>query len=317
MSAAAHLKLSSAEFDVLLTWYKIRDTISGDNYTSLDVPKALELASECPHPKAVWLTSLFAGRHATTLRDVNDVLSAQLDHPLCFVEKLTFADSLIEGVQRGDALAQAVMAWEEYDQARRQYDLENSKKCFKGAFDLADKSARQGERNGFFWLGYFYKEGSGCELDVEKGKEFLLIASELGHVPAMKYYSELLNDARKYYWLGRAAERRFPNSFSLDMSGQIQKFNQGVGRSDFMFAIGRALKGNANEKAEQLFGSSFGYSEDDVTQVQSFYEFQLRSYRRAVDLWSGIAIRNGVVKDIRKMIAKIIWETRCEARYSM
>jgi hypothetical protein len=45
-----------------------------------------------------------------------------------------------------------------------------------------------------------------------------------------------------------------------------------------------------------------------------FYEFQLHSCRKAVDIWI-IGLRNKVVKDIRNMIGKTIWDAREEAVY--
>jgi hypothetical protein len=51
-------------------------------------------------------------------------------------------------------------------------------------------------------------------------------------------------------------------------------------------------------------------------QAHYFYEFQLQSYRQAVDSWIIIGLRNNVVKDIRKMIGKMIWDAREEAAYS-
>ena len=52
-------------------------------------------------------------------------------------------------------------------------------------FRWAVKSAAQGERDGFCYLGYCYRDGFGCEVDVERAKENYLVAAELGHVYAM------------------------------------------------------------------------------------------------------------------------------------
>jgi hypothetical protein len=54
-----------------------------------------------------------------------------------------------------------------------------------------------------------------------------------------------------------------------------------------------------------------------ANQALHFYEFQLQSYRKAVDSWTIIGLRNKVVKDIRKMIGKMIWDTREDAAYSL
>jgi hypothetical protein len=36
----------------------------------------------------------------------------------------------------------------------------------------------------------------------------------------------------------------------------------------------------------------------------------LQSYRKAVDSWTIVGLRNGIVKDIRKMIGIMIWDVR-------
>jgi hypothetical protein len=40
-----------------------------------------------------------------------------------------------------------------------------------------------------------------------------------------------------------------------------------------------------------------------------------QSYRKVVDSWTFVGLRNRVVKDIRKMIGKMIWDAREEAEY--
>jgi hypothetical protein len=41
----------------------------------------------------------------------------------------------------------------------------------------------------------------------------------------------------------------------------------------------------------------------------------LQSYRKAVDSWTIVGLRNSVVKDIRKMIGKMMLDAREEAVY--
>jgi hypothetical protein len=102
------------------------------------------------------------------------------------------------------------------------------------------------------------------------------------------------------------------------MSDQIHNFNSGTGNAKVVFAIGRALKGHINNEQRTIFGK--GYSFDacirPATQALHIYELQLQSYRKAVDSWIIVGLRNKVVKDIRKMIGKMIWDAREEAEYS-
>jgi hypothetical protein len=60
------------------------------------------------------------------------------------------------------------------------------------------------------------------------------------------------------------------------------------------------------------------YQTKRIAANQALYlpKFQLRSYRKAFDSWVIVGLRNRVVKDIRKMIGKMIWVVREQAAYS-
>jgi hypothetical protein len=77
------------------------------------------------------------------------------------------------------------------------------------------------------------------------------------------------------------------------------------------------LKGHINSEQRTICGKGFNFDSriGPANQALRFYEFQLQSYRKAVDTWTVVGLRNGVVKDIRKMIGKMIWDAREEAAY--
>jgi TPR repeat protein len=77
---------------------------------------------------------------------------------------------LRRSAELGFAFAQALMAEETRGEEK---------------FKFAQLAAAQGERDGFFWLGCCFRDGEGCEKDLDKAKENFLLASELGHVSAM------------------------------------------------------------------------------------------------------------------------------------
>jgi hypothetical protein len=76
---------------------------------------------------------------------------------------------------------------------------------------------------------------------------------------------------------------------------------------DIAFAIGRIVKDLARR---EMIAASVSYGVD-------CFENQCAGCRRAMDAWSVVGRRNGVVKDVRLMIAKLIWEERDEAKYDM
>jgi hypothetical protein len=204
----------------------------------------------------------------------------------------------------GDAFAQAWIAEETEDEER---------------FQWAEKSATQGERDGFLQLGACYRHGIGCEEDVERAKENFLVAAGLGDVHAMMYVGRLFDkgDSQRFVWLGRAATKGSSYAFWSEMRDQMRNFGSGTGHARVIFVIGRALKGHIDNEEETIFGNGENFDDRFVpaNQALHFYEFQLRSYRKAVDSWTIVGLRNRVVKDIRKMIGKMVWEAREEAAY--
>jgi hypothetical protein len=101
------------------------------------------------------------------------------------------------------------------------------------------------------------------------------------------------------------------------MVDQMRNFNNGTGYAKIVFAIGRALKGRINNDKRTIFGMDYSFDAriGPANQTLRFYEFQLQSYRKAVDSWTVVGLRKRVVKDIRKMIGKMIWDAREEAAF--
>jgi TPR repeat protein len=172
-SSSSHNSIALA---TLLEWYKIRDTIFGDNRVFHNIPLALELASSCEHPDARWLSEACVGMDLTTKEDSKRVFSALGQND---ARALSFAwlfgdlrDSTLlhPAAELGFAFAQALLAGR----------TEGEEK-----FKFAQLAAAQGERDGFYWLALCFRDAEGCEKDLDKAKENFLRASELGYVWAM------------------------------------------------------------------------------------------------------------------------------------
>ena len=50
-------------------------------------------------------------------------------------------------------------------------------------------------------------------------------------------------------------------------------------------------------------------------QAIAFYEAQIKATKDAMRAWTFVGIKLKVVKDVRKLIAKLIWDSREEASY--
>jgi hypothetical protein len=304
-SILLHRPRSPEDLQQVLAWYKIRDTLFGENGVARNIKKALELASVCEHPNAIWLIKLLGGRDVASRDEATQILLGCENDP----RALSFAGVLLkdfeeirQAAELGDAFAQAWMAWRTGGGAQ---------------FRWAEKSAAQGERDGFCQLGHCYLGGKGCEQDVERAKENYLTAGELGHVHALVRAGQLFDKdyLQRFICFARAASNGSSSYFLNEMSDQINSFSSGTRNAKVVFVIGRALKGQVNSEEGTIFGNRYSSCFAPANKALRFYEFQLQSYRKAVDSWTIVGLRNGVVKDIRKMIGKMIWDAREEAAY--
>lgn len=287
---------------------------------------ALSRAASCEHPDARWLTALFDGKDVNTREEVREMFLALGESDargLCFAALLSSPVDMARlrrSAELGEPFAQARLAGKDE------------------RFSLALRAAAQGEPEGFSRLGFSYRNGVGCEKDLEKAKENFMLAAKLGQVHQSLYLScfivsphrfiyrcesaminlgDLLknSDPQKWYWAGCAARRGFANGFISTFSKQVQRFSRDSLLAPVVFAIGQALHGHV--KGRSIFGVrvDMEVSIADANRAVSFFLFQCVAARQAVDIWSLIAKRLGVVKDVRVLIAKEVWEARELANY--
>ena len=212
----------------------------------------------------------------------------------------------------GFAFAQARLA--DQTQARRE--------IFKERFKFAQLAAAQGECEGFFLLGWCFHDGEGCEMDFDKAKEKFLLASELGHAWAMNLLGILLeeSDPQRWRWWGQAAALGDSWSFLFNFEDQVEFFNSGSGSAAVMFAVGRALQGHVNEEeGRTIFNEKHDFDSriGPAKQAIAFYDAQIKATKDAMRAWTLVGIRYNLVKDVRKLIAKLIWDLRQEALYDV
>ncbi len=310
--------LSKIDFGVplveLLKWLDVRDTLLGQNERKQDIKKALALARDCKHPDAVWLTSIFEGKDVSTKEDVREVFCLCQDdaRALCFAWWLTDHRRnnlpwLRRAAEMGNAFACSIMSGDVWD--------ENEEEAFR----FAQLAAAQHERDGFRELGFCFRAGRGCEKDLNLAKQNYLISAELGHVYAARDFGRLLDesDPACWAWWSRAALLGSPVLFLDSFSEQVEKFFSGFGNATIVFLIGHALKGNIDMVKKEIFreDSDFDTLIGPANQAISFYDYQIKSARLAVDTWTLVATRVHVIKDMRIYIGKMIWQARFEANY--
>ncbi len=310
--------LSKIDFGVplveLFKWLDVRDIFLGQNLKEQDIPVALALARDCNHPDAVWLTSIFERKDVSTRHEARNVfLAFEHDaHALCFAwwlcdDRVNDESLLRRAADMGNAFACSSLCHQVWDENKEE------------ALRLARCASGQNERDGFYYLGYLAFTNIGCEEDLKFGKENYLIAAELGNVFAASFYSSMLEklDPARCIWTIRAALQGLPHAFLDSFPKQVEEFFSGSGNASVVFFIGQALKGNLDVEKKEIFG----WAREDLlcpaNQAVWFFSSQIKSARIAVDVWTCVAIRFGIVKDIRKLIGKLIWDERAAANYKI
>jgi hypothetical protein len=301
---------SEIPLNTLLEWYKIRDLLFGRNEVLQNFSLSLELVSSCSHPDACWLSNACVGKEAKKIEDALKVFLPMNDaRALCFAWLFDFFNRpdltrLRRSAGMGFAFAEALLA---------------GKTSGDEKLNFALLSAGHGERDGFHELGWCYLDGEGCRKDVEMAKENFLLASKNGHLGSMVQLGILLDEADplRWHWWGQAAIRGYGWRFLREFTGQVELFNSGCGSAAIMFTIGKALQGHVNEEAKTIFGK-VGQDARAILpakQAIAFYEAQIQATKHAMHAWIQVGIRWKVVKDVRKLIAKLIWDSREEALF--
>ena len=125
------------------------------------------------------------------------------------------------------------------------------------------------------------------------------------------------SDPQRWQLWGRAETLGANSNFLPNFAKQVELFNSGYGSAAVMFAIGQALQGQVNEQARTIFNTTYKFNAciSSAKQAIAFYEAQIKATKDAMRAWTQVGIRLHVVKDIRKLIAALIWDTREEALY--
>jgi hypothetical protein len=312
-SSSSHNSNDGIPLATLLEWFKICDTFFGDNLVAQNVPLALELASSCQHPDARWLTKVCSGKVVQTKEDAKIVFSSlgQNDaRALCFAWCLSNWEFDLDPLRRSAKLG---FAFALTRLARRTRGEER--------FKVAELAAAEGERDGFYHLGNCLCSGEGCVQDLKLAKHNFLLASHLDHSRAMLSLGELFDesDPQRWRWLGQAAARGLSARFMESFAKTVKLFYSRGGNKMTIFIIGRALHGHVNARLGTIFKDATNFESliGPANQAISFYQGQLKACRDAVDEWTKVARRFNVVKDVRKLISQLIWDSREEAWYSL
>jgi TPR repeat protein len=183
----------------------------------------------------------------------------------------------------------------------------------------AERSAAQDDPEGPVFLGWCYER----EKDTERAKACSKRAAELGDTQSQYAYGSLFRDdePEHFFWLGKAAiDPDLSSFFCQSMQKQVSAYctNPTLELGPVIFQIGCSLSGDVDVDViskQKVFWEVRQLHKRRASQALKMYASWLRLTKEAMDCWTVIAKRKRVVKDVRKMINNVIWESRKQGLY--
>lgn len=276
-----------------------------DALDARDFATWLQKARRCEHPDAQWLCSLLGAD--TTMDEAVQALKAQGDDPRSMYVRSWLTNDyavLDRACNLGYAPAQVALALKLHPSDR---------------LELAQKAAAQGHRAGMFLAGECMWRGRGCVEDRVRATALLQEAAELGHTIAQNMCAwRVYGDTQwqRYHWFGRAAARGYGPAITVlcrEMPKWAKQFDEEGVSGRIMFELGLALKGHVDEAAGTLFLCDV--AKDAIQGAATcvlLYDRWCAAARAAAECWIAVARRLAVVRDIRLLIARLVWAQRVE-----
>jgi hypothetical protein len=292
-----------------IKWWDALDTCIGRKgairANDRDTNKGLQLARECRHPDAQWLASLFPVGTVVSEASFRQTMLDLPEDPRAMhlaggVAGAAGRELLLRAANLGYAPAQARLA-----------DLDCNDEA--SSFLWAQRAAEQGDRCGLYRLGQCYYHGLGCAKDQPKAIGLYEQAAHLGSGEAQFLFGKLAFHTlrwERYYWQARAASRGVQELAFLDL---IDFFLPSFERGDnvrILHAGAPLIRRNFDVTNGTVFGRRLARNGlERAERIVELYETTvLRPALEAIDCWSAVGRRCGVVKDIRVKIAKMAWE---------
>ncbi len=291
----------------LIMWFDYIGRLKNRNMFMIDFVYGLvrpgTTKSSFNHPDAKWLVSLFtqSGQFvAGSERNIDAVLSKHIHDPRAlFFRSFLFLehefeecdDMIRRSADMGYAPAQAMMSF-----------------CTMGDVSLyyAEKAAAQGDRDGM----YIYSYRLSYEADWTTIVPNLLWskrAADLGHVGAIRDYANHkfeIGDWRRCALLGKAAIRGDAVSRQILMEIAAEPPNER--NSKLLFEIGAV-----SQKILDL-GGCYLKNHRIFEQTAALYTSWRADANKAIFFWIWAGRQLGVVRDIRDVIAKMLWAEQRE-----
>jgi TPR repeat protein len=194
----------------------------------------------------------------------------------------------------GDGLGLAMMA----------SSAQGDEKC-----RLAELAAAKGEPLGMTVLATCLWSGNGCRADRPRALRLYREAAELGLPWAQYIYADRgfdASDPERFQWWGEAAARR--NGPAVDGLRQVAVQYARKGGRD-LYEVGCVLECLDLETLNEV-GEWTAAQAECIRAAVAHCSATRRRAGRAVRWWTRVGMRLGVARDVRLIIARLLWSQR-------
>ncbi len=294
----------------LIRWWDALDAANG--WVGTDFGETLRLARTCAHPDAKWLCALFPEEGTPSDEKAEAVLVAQGDDPraqllIVYVRHFGCYDGTWRAAAMGYAPAQADLGAGVVPFVPQNEQLE-----------WAEKAAAQGDRNGLYAVVRCLEQLKSDDPATSKRMlDCCREAADLGQASAMYEFGNTFSahDWRRMRWHGRSAAKRDARAAralqgaAVELLPELKRGNRLVARA--VFEIGAAVRDHIVPGRPLAFCQQ--PSAEQLAALGRTVALHARCpacARRAIECWLGVARRLRIVKDIRQLIARRLWEER-------
>lgn len=289
-------------------WYEIRDLLFGQNYRKQDIAKAIVLAKQCAHPDAVLICNVLQKtNHLVMIRDalIKELLEYEGQHndgrALCFawclLENNNARHANMNWIIRASAAGFAFAQTQQFKISY--YTAPNAV-----LRPLAEKAISKNERDGYWCLMRLY-DGKHDSLEAAKK------GAKLGSVDCMTFVGRKSKNLKEAItFLGQAAV--FGEIYYFKhLFEELPIWSEMTNDTQLIYLAGYYAKNTF--LLPRLENILFFRASHAI----NYYTGQNTACRAAVDTWSLCALRLKLYKDIRILIAKIVWDSRLEALFDI
>ncbi len=275
-------------------------------FFNLRCAQGLEFARHCDHEDARLLVSLFPNGAPRTSAEAAAVFLAKQDDARCLLWAAMSGGQPRMDLIRRSAQGGCAAAWDKLAEALWAKNSASEAARYAEMAVVQDEPWAMWQLASRLWYGQ-----DGFDVQQIRAEELWLRGSELGDPSAQAKYAKACcaeNSLERFVWLRRAALQESGNGrfFLVHFAPQQVELHEKGASGRIVFEIGFGLsaceiwRNWADGRAQEIA----------CERAVSLYQQWCAEARQSVMCWIWAARRLGIAKDVRLLIADLVWDER-------